>query len=370
LNFELWRKIDVLYYAGYEPEAINGVRQEYVELFLNQEYAGVYALSERVDRKQLQLKKFKNEEIRGELYSGESWGASTFSYLPIYFNYNRLWGGFEYEYPDSETNWSNLYSFVDFAINEDSIAFYNTYQTKFNLDNAVNYFIFLNLLRATDNTGKNIFVARYNAGEPYFYVPWDLDGTFGIIWNGMKEDISNDILTNGFYNRLLSDNKQNGFLEKLKDRWNELRTNTLSADSIIGAFNKYFKYLKVNGVYDRELKAWENCEYFDYNNIAYTQEWLEKRLSYLDKVFNHPELIYNFHENKPIDKKELVIYPNPASRYVYIDLNGNSSMIERITLVNFAGKSSGIHLDANNGRIDISNLVEGVYPVIVDFKNG
>ena len=327
VNFELWREIDTLYYTEDEPKATNGVTQEYVELFVNKEYRGLYALSERVDRKQLQLEKFKNGEIRGELYKGVSWGASTFTSLPQYDNNSEVWSGFEYEYPDDEINWTNIYELVDFVINEDSITFYENYQDKFKIDNAVNYFIFLNLLRATDNTGKNIFIARYNNDEPYFYIPWDLEGTFGMIWNGTKENITDDILTNGFYKRLILDNEENGFLEKLKRRWNELRHYIISVESIIEAFNTQFHYLKANGVYERELKAWSDCEFFDYNNIEYTYEWLENRLNYLDNIFNNPELLTSIQEDKLIEKIRFRIFPNPASIYLYFDVLYSSNFI-------------------------------------------
>jgi hypothetical protein len=37
----------------------------------------------------------------------------------------------------------------------------------FNIDNAVDYFIFLNLLYASDNIGKNNYVAKYDTGQQW-----------------------------------------------------------------------------------------------------------------------------------------------------------------------------------------------------------
>lgn len=39
-NYELWRSIHTLYYQSAEPNAVTGVRMEYVELFLNGAYMG------------------------------------------------------------------------------------------------------------------------------------------------------------------------------------------------------------------------------------------------------------------------------------------------------------------------------------------
>ncbi|MCD6200739.1 MAG: CotH kinase family protein [Bacteroidales bacterium] len=363
-NFEMWRKIDTLYYIGDEPEAINGVHQEYVELFLNNQYRGVYALSERPDRKQFKLKKYKEGEIRGELYKGIGWGgASTYTSLSSYDNSSKLWDGFEYEYPLKEISWGNIYEFVKFVIDEDSIVFSENYEKRFDIDNAVNYFIFLNLLRATDNTGKNIVVAKYNMNEPYFYIPWDLDGTYGIIWNGTQENITNDILTNGFYDRLL---KYNSFRNRLKIRWNELRENLITHDNIMGILNTQFEYLKSNGVYKRELIAWPDCNFLDFDNLIYTSNWLNRRLDYLDHVFNNPELLIGI---KQITKQNQIrIYPNPASQYLNIKTE-DITVIENVKIIN----SLGACVYNNNkitGSIDISGLSNGIYIVIIDFGNG
>ena len=355
LNFDLWNKIDTLYYSVDEPQAKNGVSQEYVELFVNKEYRGVYALRERLDRKQLKLKKFKNQEIRGELYKGVSWGASTFTSLAPYNNNNELWGGFEYIHPKEEIDWSKLYEFVDFVINEDSLYFYQGYQDKFNTDNAINYFIFLNLLRATDNTGKNTFIARYNKDEPYFLSPWDLDGTFGIKWNGDQDNITNDILTNGFYNRLILDYQQNGFVDKLVKRWNLLRQNTITSENILEAFYDQYNYLYLNGVYLRELIAWpDSSSFLDLYNMDYTSAWLQNRFIYLDEFFNKLELLVNKH----MEKTSLVIFPNPTHDNVTIRGSemGEYLLYNSLGQEVFKGQKQVI-----SHEVDISSLSNGFY---------
>jgi len=369
-NYDLWGKIDKLYYSEDEPEAINGVRQEYVELFINDKYSGIYALSERVDRKQLKLKKFKDDQIRGELYKGVGWGASTFTSIPQYNNNSDFWSGFERKHPDDEINWANIYEFVDFVINEDDFDFYQNYRSQFNIDNAVNYFIFLNLLRATDNTGKNLYIGRYNIDEPYFYIPWDLDGTFGMIWNGTQENITDDILTNGFYKRLILDQEEFGFTDKLKKRWKELRDNIVTIESIIGIFNTQFNYLESNGVYERELRAWEDSDDFlDTNNIQYTSDWLESRLDYLDNVFNNPRLFTNTKIIYQIDKIGIKIFPNPASNYLNIEVSDDNIMLKNISILNSLGQCL-MYCGHDNRNINVSGLNNGLYFVIADFENG
>ena len=47
------------YYFAQEPELVNGTHGKFVEVYLNGRYDGLYGLTEKVDRKQLKLKKYK-----------------------------------------------------------------------------------------------------------------------------------------------------------------------------------------------------------------------------------------------------------------------------------------------------------------------
>lgn len=355
-NQQLWQMIHTIYYKDEEPEAINGITMQYAELFINGEYKGVYGVGEKVDRKQLKLKKY-NGSIRGELYKGNSWGgAVTFDELPSYNNNSELWGGFEYKFPGEEVDWENLYNFVDFVMNSDTNTFNDEYEDRFQVDNAVDYFIFLNLLRARDNTGKNAYIAKYKVDEPYFYVPWDLDGTFGINWYGGQDNTTNDVLSNGFYDRLVLDCSTNGFYEKLKNRWNELRGTVLTQNNIVALFETNFNYLQDNAIYEREHLAWSEYT-MNPAQWTYMNTWLGNRLNYLDTKFN---------ESCTIGIEDFgvasnwTIFPNPADTFVSI--NNASDNVLSITIYALTGQVIlSKKLEANQNRIDISNLANGIY---------
>ncbi|NLF43378.1 MAG: hypothetical protein GX587_11840, partial [Bacteroidales bacterium] len=312
---EIWKKINKLHYQAQEPEACNGIQMEYVEVFVNNNYKGIYYLGEKINRKHLGLKKY-NGSIRGELYKGSDWGTTTFSSLPPYQNSSIEWGGFEYKYPDEEVNWSNLYSFADFVINSTHSEFYNNHFNYFHQGNAVDYFIFLNLARATDNTGKNIYIAKYKQGDKYFYVPWDLDGTFGIVWDGSVQNVTWGLLKNGFYERLMHDCKEDGFMEGVANKWQDLRSDFLTHDSLLVFFSNNYQFLLNNGVYERESIAWPEYE-FDPDGFEYLSNWLSDRIDYLDVKFVEPCIPIGINEFMP-DLNEVIIYPNPANDYLYI----------------------------------------------------
>lgn len=320
-NNDLWRLFHSPYYLNQEPDAANGIKMTYSEMFLNGEYRGVYAVSEKIDRKQLKLKKH-NGNIRGELYKGDQWGsgAVTFNWVGPYDNNSDIWDGFEYKHPEEEIDWSNLYNLVDFVKNGTNTGFYAEYQNKFHLDNIVDYFIFLNVLRATDNTGKNLYLAKYTTNEPYFYVPWDLDGTFGIIWNGTQENITTGLLTNKLYNRLWHDCSENGFRDRLQTRWNTVKQTIFNYDFLMDMFEENYNYLLNNGVYQREEMAWEGYV-TEFDHLDYMSDWITSRLVYLDGKFNE-ECTMSVAD---FSKESIKIYPNPANDHLYVDWNGTES---------------------------------------------
>jgi len=314
-NNELWRKINTLHYQSQEPDAINGVRMKYVELFLNGQYRGVYSLGEKVNRKQLKLKKF-NGSIRGELYKATEWGgAVTYTAVTPFNNDTLFWDGFEYKHPEELTDWTNLYNFVDFVVNAPVDIFYLNYQNYVNKQSAVDYFIFLNLMRAEDNTGKNIFVAKYKANDPYFFVPWDLDGTFGIRWDGSVINITNDLLTNGLYSRLIHDCQNNGFYCTLKSKWQTLRAGPITHDSLMNMFLANNQQLIENGVYERETIAWPEFNYAA-AGLEYMSEWITNRLAYLDQKFNEACVYVSLPETSQSAAIKLI--PNPANDYFVV----------------------------------------------------
>ena len=66
------------------------------------------------------------------------------------------------------------------------------YEERLDVSSLIDYFIFINLLSAYDNTGRNVFWGIYNVNLtllPKFIIqPWDLDGTLGRTWDAIKLD--------------------------------------------------------------------------------------------------------------------------------------------------------------------------------------
>ena len=290
ISTNLWTTIHTPYYAEKEPKAKSGFEVKYVELFRNNEYFGVYQFSESVDRKQLKLKKSEGDVVHGELYKANSYdGGPDFSKAPEKFN-NLFphWNGWRTEYPllNYKSHFENLFALQNLVVKGTDEAFIKEIANHIKIENVIDYYIFINTVRATDNLGKNYYLGKYDSNEPFFIIPWDLDGVLGIIQDGKRENFTNSVLGNGLLNRLLELNP-NGYKEKVKARWMALRATDFSNEALQSRIDKVYTNFTEEKIYEREQLVWQNKlnEKSNTEHYNYLKSFLEERLLFLDGHF-------------------------------------------------------------------------------------
>lgn len=263
-----------------------GIDGLFVEVFLDERYQGIYLLTEQVDRKLLDVKKLKGDTVRGLIYKGGSYAVGTsFKGVKTFNNAFPTWAGFEMDYPyeNYDAHWEYLYEFMDLVVNSDDKKFASAIAEILDLDNAIDYFIFINLLRATDNMGKNYFLARKDANAPFYFVPWDLDGVFGSIQDGKRIPTTNDILSNGLFDRLLAENPAD-YRSRLSGRWNALRSSALETKGLKDTIQIIYDRLESGKLYEKDNEVWSDTV-ADQDHLAYLLDWLERRVEFLDGYF-------------------------------------------------------------------------------------
>lgn len=350
---KLWLKMHQPSYLQEESTARAGADVEYVEVFVNGHYSGVYLLSQKINRDLLSLQAY-DDTIRGELYKAEEADDATlFSNLPIYDDSSRYWGGYTMIYPREAdtTNWQNLYSFTDFVINSDSTEFENIW-SHFDFQNYLDYFIFLNLTGTTDNIGKNIYLAKYGSNSPYFFVPWQLNGSFGITWNGAINDTIDSILRGEFMNKV---NDSLNVYEAAKIRWYDLRWAVLDMPNMSYEIAEAYNLLQSNNVYERESLVYPNYP-FDQVAYEYLQVWIYNRMNSLDEYFN-----YIYDGVSELSRDRGYLYPNPATNQFKIH---RTEVVfgEEYLIVDIRGRvvKSGIY---TGEAISVNTIQSGLYLV-------
>ncbi|MHA7055682.1 CotH kinase family protein [Aquimarina sp. M1] len=287
LASKLWLSIHKPTYRK-NPKANSGIDVCYTEVFFNSEYKGIFTLSEQVDEKLLRLKDPDtiSNKITGALYKASGYeGATMFKKLPDFNNIFPHWGGYEMEFPVIEYTyyWDELYAFTDFVLSASAEDFKNTIDQKININNTIDYFLLMNLLRATDNLGKNFYIAKADIDAPFFLVPWDLDGVLGTIIDGRHIATTDDILSNGLFDRLIKENPNN-YKAHLSARWQSLRENEFSNQKLHAKIDTWFTLFKDHRIYEREEKVWQP-KISKEEELSYLKDWLKKRLLFLDGYF-------------------------------------------------------------------------------------
>ena len=303
---EIWNDFATKpYYASKEPKAKSGVTGKVVEVILNNEYRGIYSLTEAMDRKELKLKKYddKNQEFHGQLWKVSSWDKATFWDIDKdYDNTQETWHAFETKYPDIDdvnpTDYSPLYEAIDFVVNSNDEAFKKEAGDYFDIPVLIDYQLFLETLKPVDNNGKNMYWGIYDVAESQklTLAIWDLDASVGQDWHCSTPLHPDYVLPNtdlgvkdGFnlYHRLSSLNVDN-YNEKVTSRYQELRKTYFSEDNLISRYQGYYDMLVKSGAASREECKWsKDSDIGGYplnfkSEIEYIKNWIINRLNYLD----------------------------------------------------------------------------------------
>ncbi|MGB9602321.1 MAG: CotH kinase family protein [Limisphaerales bacterium] len=256
----------------------------FVELFLNDEYVGVYLLMERVDRQLLNLRKFEtNDFVHAVLYKAVDHSA----------NFGQTgYAGYEQQEPDftkKPNYWQPLVefnSFVSTAKNEEFFDKQSGIWSKLDIENAIDFHLLVLLTSNSDGITKNYYLARDGQEKPpltvrFFFVPWDYDGTFGRNWDGSL--YPHDVwLSNNLFDRLM---QNRDYRKKFAARWNELRKSQFSERFIFDMIDKNVKEL--GEAVKRNSERWnQNQQSIFYQDIQHIKNWVPKRLQWLDSEIN------------------------------------------------------------------------------------
>ncbi len=296
------------YYAAIEPKtARNYVRGDFVEVFLNDEYMGIYSLNEHMDRQQLKLKKYdySNGEFHGGLWKPMQWShATVFQNIPALDSTKKNWDQFYVKYPNIDdvnpTSFDALHNAMKCALKPTVAEFLDSAEYYFDIPVLRDYYLLTILLQAPDNVGKNLYYACYDAAtdKRLTMAIWDLDCTQGQFYSnsgnywhhamvGPEVDFRADHLKSHtvFYRLYRYEPSFHGLAT---ERYWELRNTTFNPDSIVARYKAYFDEMKSCGADQREIRRWSYGSdlgghelNFD-NELLYLQDWWTRHIAYLD----------------------------------------------------------------------------------------
>ena len=270
-SFDIWRQI--------EGSRNYGINSSFVELYINSEHQGLYSINEFINAESLNL--LSDDAV---LYKAVDWSGPRFDFYSEDVSINKYWDGWEQKFPDvkNRINWQPLLYLRNLIINGSSNDFTSDIDKMIHLDNFIDYYIFLNLSSSLDNVAKNNFLSRQSNQDPLCIIPWDMDGSFGIMWNG--DYISHTyILSNNLFDRLL-DMESDQFKNNLKLRWTSLRKKSLNNDNLMNLFEGNFNCINTSNIIQIENNTWNTNINLEEEKI-FIHNWLSNRLSFLDDYY-------------------------------------------------------------------------------------
>lgn len=303
--FDIWNQFNKPYYVDQKPKAMSGTRGHHVEVFINGEYFGLFTLTDRIDRKQYQI-----EQQGGYIYKAKGWteacrlrSCNTPSNDDYYWNSADI----EQEYPDADDgqkpNFNYLADMINFVGSSSQEDFNAKFEQHFDMNSVVDGFIFLNMIVAHDNIGRNTFwiLRNVNESKKFIHGLWDLDGTLGRQWHRYTEDPNQGWVASGFriYERIINENPA-GIHQKIYDRWQEIKDGALAPSNFNEIVENYANIQIKSGARNREVERWKSRDMNDrpnwgYDNvyyddleseIAYMKDWWQKRHTKLNSLIN------------------------------------------------------------------------------------
>lgn len=283
LSLNLWKNID--------KDNANDVDMKYVELFINNEYYGLYGLSDIIN--EYTLNDNNGDSIIYKINDHVIPSLDSFNDNELVNN------GLEIVYPKKAYDgiWNPLKNLIQLVYYSDDKKFNDDILNYIDIDNCVDYFILCELTHNADGLWRNN-VFKYNKNDnKLIKVAWDFDLTWGSRWDGTNElmvnydiKLSNELLhkrkskvSPTYLEKRLWDNNVGNFRQKVAKRWKELRIGFLETESFVNYANSLYDEVTESGAREREHKRWPDGGYSTDN--SFIEKFIRQRLPYLDSQF-------------------------------------------------------------------------------------
>ena len=254
---------------------------EFVEVFINNEYKGLYLFMEPINRRNLNLNKSSLNDTSVVLKSND-WN------LPNFSGYSNLiddvYYGYELKYPNDEelfnVSWNSILNKLSKYYNKTTNSSFEQISEIFDLNNYIDMILFNSFLNNEDNGMiKNNYFYQKTLNDKIYIQPWDMEFSFGLSYAGnIKYNVEKTLYD---YNEIIFDIKHSSdkINKLLAERYLSLRKSVLSAEYLDAALDKY-KEILCNGAGSRDASIWlgQNIT----ADIEEVRTWLHNRTRVYD----------------------------------------------------------------------------------------
>lgn len=193
---------------------------------------------------------------------------------------------FELEYVSDEDNadWvlPSLNTLIRSCLNSDGSDLDTTVAKYLDWQSAIDYYIFVSLLRGGDMMDKNYLLATYD-GTKWFFSAYDIDSTYGLGWDGRSIGSS----TGFSFMTFAGANKVMDLIRKyktseLKARYAEIRDAIMSEDNVAVEFLNFVGLIPTV-IFNEDVRKWPTIPSTASSNVAQILNWYRMRVAVIDK---------------------------------------------------------------------------------------
>ena len=269
-----------------------------IVVYNNGKFLGLYTMNIPKDKWMFDMK--DSDEKNQAIVMGDQWGNSVAMKEPITnitknWTYSSYW---ELEFAsnedsliDNSTDWvaHSLNNLINFVINNDGQDFIDGISQYADVDKCIDSMIYTFFICADDNVSKNVLWVTYD-GTHWFSSVYDMDGTWGLRWNGQVAFDENHLLINNLsianYN-LMWQKLYKNFYARIVERYLEMRKGPLSYENIEKRFTEFFDKIP-EMVYSAEKERWPSVPSHSTNTKEQILDFALKRIAKMDSILVSP----------------------------------------------------------------------------------
>lgn len=258
------------------------VYSEYVEVFINGKYIGLYVFTEPVNRRNLNLNKSSQNNTSVVLKSS-NWILPDFS--SYYYLTDDVYEGYELKYPNDEelfnVSWNSILSKLSKYYISKTNSNYSTIDNIFDIENYMNLVLYNSFIDNEDNgVVKNNYFYQKSLNDKIYIHPWDMEYSMGLSFSATAPAGYEKTLDD--YERVTFDiNHPNSkrITERLINKYWEFRKNVFSEEYLDNYLDIYKEKLN-KGAAERDSEIW--LEYNIEDEINDVKTWLHNRIEVYD----------------------------------------------------------------------------------------
>ena len=368
-------------------------RTRLCELYINDNYRGIYMLTERIkrDKNRVDIASLKPEDLSGEELTGgyilQIDRDDESSNIDGWYSGSSPTKFYSYHDPKAEDleavqrEYLKTY-LTSFEEDMESTDYYWKYKSYVDVPSWIDYFLVTEMGKHIDAYKLSFYMHKKkstNGGKLHFGPLWDFNlgfGNFNFVCSPEPEGWTYEFQgtcdnSHPFWVKKLTDIPE--VSDQINCRWNQLRNGPLHIDSLMQYIDA--RIAEMGDAPSRNFERWNILGQYVWPNdfvgdtyeeeVDFLKTWLTTRLTWMDNNMLG-ECTITSTDNPKTTCKATSIFPNPAQHSFFLEINASQFDAGSIQIINNMGSTV---LEINSiktlQKIDISTFAAGIYTVNV-----